>query len=270
MPIESAHRGKEDVMAQEGQPERIPSETEVREKLMEYIGSAEYTERRKLENEAGIYLLELVVTNADGSTAEYQYQRKGQFPGRKEVGFTTIDSFTFDESGFATGGEPLFRLGENGVWESKVGPLVLGGVDVISSAPEDPALPAAQATSLEVPPNRRRESGPEIAELEGMMDAFEATYNLEELHKITTIVENWEGPGAVPTVGLVIDTARAHPFRNPARLALQLICNKLEKEIAKETDITNKQYDALHGRYMVLSLAVGVVNRNTVDHTRGG
>lgn len=123
MSIESPQGRKEDAVDQEGKPEQVPSEAEVRGLLMEFIGNAEWTERRKLEDTDGLYLLELVVKRHDGGTTEYQYQRKGRFPGRErqEAKVTRIDSVTFDVDGFSVGGGPLLYLNEDGVWASSGG-----------------------------------------------------------------------------------------------------------------------------------------------------
>ena|SRR3989344_5400605 len=101
--------------SRESGPDRVPSEPEVREKLMEYIGGAEYTERRKLEDEKGVYLLELVITNEDGTTTEYSYARKGVF-GRHRASHTAIDVTFFDADGIPTEGNSLLRFDENGEW----------------------------------------------------------------------------------------------------------------------------------------------------------
>ena len=101
-------------------------------------------------------------------------------------------------------------------------------------------------------PENKRECGPEIAEFEAMIVSFESTYSLPELLLIIDLTPN-EAP--------------KHPIREPAKNALipiVALMNKLEKE----TDITSEKHKELRVKYMRLSRAVGIINRNKVDHNR--
>ena len=101
-------------------------------------------------------------------------------------------------------------------------------------------------------PENKRECGPEIAEFEAMIVSFESTYSLPELLLIIDLTPN-EAP--------------KHPIREPAKNALipiVALMNKLEKE----TDITSEKHKELRAKYMHLSRAVGIINRNKVDHNR--
>ncbi|MDD5726904.1 MAG: hypothetical protein PHC53_05935 [Patescibacteria group bacterium] len=99
-------------------------------------------------------------------------------------------------------------------------------------------------------PEVLKESGPEIAQFEGMIAAFEAEHPLEQLHQI---------------VDLTVEQAPHHPIREPARLALIPIVAKLTA-IKKDTDISQEKYEELKALYKRLSRAVGAVRNSKVDH----
>ena len=95
-----------------------------------------------------------------------------------------------------------------------------------------------------------RESGPEIAEFEGMVVSFEITYSIEALHSI---------------IDLTKEEAPNHPVREPARIAVGLISQKLTI-LRTETDISSVKCKELEREYWRLSAAVGIINDNKVDH----
>jgi hypothetical protein len=100
----------------------------------------------------------------------------------------------------------------------------------------------------------KRDSGPEIVSLEGMIASFEVTYSLEELHAIDVLMPK---------------DAPSHPLRQPAKIALEPIV-ALMNVLKEETDISAENYAALRAQYKRLSQAVGMINGITgkVDHTR--
>ncbi len=98
----------------------------------------------------------------------------------------------------------------------------------------------------------RRESGPEVAEFEALIAAFEAKHSLAELHAI---------------IDLTPQEAPQHPVREPARADLVPIVAKL-KVLEKETDIPSEKLGEMKAHYKRLSRAVGMINSNKVDHTR--
>lgn len=104
----------------------------------------------------------------------------------------------------------------------------------------------------EIPPEARRECGPDIADFEAMIASFEARHDLDALHAIT----NLSGREAFQ-----------HPVRAPARLDLQAIIAKLSR-MWKETDIDDTTYTALLKRIQPLYKAVGTINNDVVDHVR--
>lgn len=98
------------------------------------------------------------------------------------------------------------------------------------------------------------ESGPEIVELERMIDLFESKYPLEELYSI---------------VDLTPEEASEHPVRRPAWEALKRIVDK-RNFIKEKTNIAPEKYEELEARFKNISRAVGMINSNDkVDHDRG-
>ncbi len=103
-----------------------------------------------------------------------------------------------------------------------------------------------------ISPEDLRECGPEIAEFEDMVKAFESEHSLLELHLI---------------IDLMPEEALKHPIREPARKDLAPIVAKLNI-LKEETDISSERHKELKGEYMRLSRAVGIINNNKVDHNR--
>lgn len=104
----------------------------------------------------------------------------------------------------------------------------------------------------EMVPENLRESGPEIAEFENLLSSFESEHSLEALHAV---------------VDLTVTEAPQHPLREPARRALIPISNLLNT-LKNETDITREKHEELVEKYMILSMAVGMLNNNKVRHSR--
>ncbi len=121
----------------------------------------------------------------------------------------------------------------------------------------------AEPDEPEIVPEDRREAGPEIAELERMFAAFEANHSLEMLHAIVDlsgfvdVIINAEKGITVPR----------HPLREPARLALEPIVEKLKK-VEKIGDISPEKRAELWASYKRISQAVGIVNGGKVIHDR--
>ncbi|MHB8831264.1 MAG: hypothetical protein ACYC44_04080 [Patescibacteria group bacterium] len=99
-------------------------------------------------------------------------------------------------------------------------------------------------------PEVLKESGPEIAQFEEIIAAFEAEHPLEQLHQI---------------VDLTVEQAPHHPIREPARQALLLITPKL-LALKRDADISEEKYEEMKALYKRLSRAVGAVRNNKVDH----
>lgn len=72
----------------ESEHEDIPTPEEVHSVFRELIGK-EYSEKRKLEDEKGLYILEVEATgNSEGEVNQYAYMRKGHYP---EGGITVTE-----------------------------------------------------------------------------------------------------------------------------------------------------------------------------------
>lgn len=99
---------------------------------------------------------------------------------------------------------------------------------------------------------KRRECEPEIEELEWLIDLFEEIYSLDELNSIAD---------------LTVEEASKHPVRAPARKDLIPI-DILLKTLERETNIAPKKYEELKKRYANISRAVGIINKNKVEHNR--
>jgi len=101
-------------------------------------------------------------------------------------------------------------------------------------------------------PKELRDSSAETLDLETLFDSFEATYPIAEIVLITNLSP---------------EEALNHPVREPARIALITVVEKLHK-LRDKTNISKERYQELHERYKRLSQAVGVINNNKVDHSR--
>jgi hypothetical protein len=107
----------------EAAPERIPTEAEIKEHFDRPLEGREYTDRRKLEDEFGVYLweVETAITEEEATliseetgTKEYAYTRKGPHAGGNPKQ-TTINHAYFDEMGMPCGGGTTGQL-KDGEW----------------------------------------------------------------------------------------------------------------------------------------------------------
>lgn len=89
-------------------------------------------------------------------------------------------------------------------------------------------------------------------EFDSLIASFESKYPLEELHSITDLT-----PQEAPN----------HPLREPARVALIDIVKILNKLKATYGE-TSPEYQSIKEKYVRLSRAVGMINKNKVDHNR--
>ena len=105
---------------------------------------------------------------------------------------------------------------------------------------------------IKIPEEDLRECGPEIAEFEKIIASFELTHSLSELLSI---------------IDLTPEEAPKHPIREPAKVALIPIVEKLNA-LKMETNISPEKYAELKAKYKHLSRAVGMINSNKVDHDR--
>lgn len=99
-----------------------------------------------------------------------------------------------------------------------------------------------------------RECGPEIAELESMIDAFKEKHDLDALNAITHFSS--------------LQEAREHPVWGPARRDFAGLFEKL-KTLSLETNITGEVYGPLEQKVDEISCAIGIITRDwSVDHSK--
>jgi hypothetical protein len=110
----------------------------------------------------------------------------------------------------------------------------------------------AKYATEEIPPEKRRECGPEVEELERMFDDFEKTHDLEVLSAITDIT--------------TLEEAQAHPIWMPAQRALHPIYAKFSV-LKEETNISDEKHAELKARWKRISQAVGMINEGKLDHS---
>jgi len=98
------------------------------------------------------------------------------------------------------------------------------------------------------PKEWRRSCEKEIATLQGLLEAFEATYPISELYAMT-------------------DSKQADsPIRKSARDALGPIVTLLN-DLKNKTDITPERYAEIRVRYRYATLAVGVQRADGIHHS---
>lgn len=109
----------------------------------------------------------------------------------------------------------------------------------------------AKYATEEIPPEKRRECGPEVAEVEVMFEEFEKNHDLEALRAITDIT---------------LAEAQAHPTWMPAQLDLKLIWAKY-RVLKDETNISDEKFVELKAKWKHLTEALGIINNNKLDHS---
>ncbi|KKP68473.1 MAG: hypothetical protein UR66_C0005G0020 [Candidatus Moranbacteria bacterium GW2011_GWE1_35_17] len=99
--------------------EHIPIAKEVLALFEKLAGENKFVERRKLEDEQGLYLWEIEIAQEDGGITEYSYIRKGNYKERGLSGGsaskTAIHVTYFDNEGMPISGHSVCKLIE-GKW----------------------------------------------------------------------------------------------------------------------------------------------------------
>ena len=95
-------------------PESIPTLEEVQSVFEQLIGEEKYEEVRRLEDEQGLYLWDIIVSGKEGNT-EYSYMRKGRYP-EGQSSATAIHVTFFDETDTPVGGHSVAKYRE-GDWQ---------------------------------------------------------------------------------------------------------------------------------------------------------
>jgi len=86
----------------------IPTEAEVEACFSVLLEGREHMDRRKLRDEKGLYLWEIIIPTVDGSM-EYAYMRKGRYVGMSAAE-TAIQIYYFDADGMPTGGDTAAKF----------------------------------------------------------------------------------------------------------------------------------------------------------------
>ncbi len=94
--------------------EHIPSAEEVGEIFSQLLPGEVYTETKRLEDEQGLYRLDVAIQSADGS-AEYSYTRKGSYPGAGTSADTVVNVIFYDSDGMPISGSSVAKC-NNGNW----------------------------------------------------------------------------------------------------------------------------------------------------------
>jgi len=94
--------------------EKVHSKDEVIAVLNSQLEGKPYKIERELSDEKGLYLLDIVIPEEDGST-EYSYRRKGVYP-KGEAMISVIHVAFYDKDGFPIGGSSVAKW-KNGEWK---------------------------------------------------------------------------------------------------------------------------------------------------------
>lgn len=98
--------------------EHIPTAEEVLALFEKLVGEAKFIERRKLEDEQGLYLWEIEIAQEDGGTTEYSYIRKGNYRERGLAGGSALETaihIAYFDDGMPISGHSVCKLTE-GKW----------------------------------------------------------------------------------------------------------------------------------------------------------
>jgi hypothetical protein len=105
----------ENFNAFEAAPEHIPTPEEV-SSIFKKLTEKEQTEGRKLEDEKGLYLLEITTPgDIEGEVNEYAYMRKGKH-NEGQTSSTSIQITTYDKDGVPYWGTTVAEC-VDGKWE---------------------------------------------------------------------------------------------------------------------------------------------------------
>ena len=135
----------------------------------------------------------------------------------------------------------------------------------------------AEIQKKEIPVIDKIESGPKVAEFISLIEAFERKHNLPELH-------------AISDLSLELDDVFRHSYdlihdgkieEAKAKLSPEDL-DRYEKRLSAKEDlipivaslkelevkISRTKYEELKEKYMTLNKAVGLINKQKIDHTR--
>ena len=102
----------ENIPTNENGAEQFPNEREVLN-LFEEITGGDFEIVRSLEDENGLYILEVQRTDEAGDIEQYNYIREGKYPEASSR--ETVIDVVFLSDGIPVGGHPVKKY-EGGVW----------------------------------------------------------------------------------------------------------------------------------------------------------
>jgi hypothetical protein len=93
--------------------------------------------------------------------------------------------------------------------------------------------------------------------------------SIEGVKSLEQQLEQWLTPELLQTLNAIAtpEEAYASEKRKTAREAYLAMSLELDL-LQRKTNLTDDQYSILHDKLRVLSRAIGVINRDTIDHTR--
>ncbi len=98
----------------ESAAERIPTKEEVQKLFERFTEGKSYESVRTKEDDKGLYLWDIKITEPNGDTTEYSYMRAGSYPEGKALN-TAIHVTFFDKDGIPTGGHSVAKC-VSGQW----------------------------------------------------------------------------------------------------------------------------------------------------------
>jgi hypothetical protein len=130
----------------------------------------------------------------------------------------------------------------------------------------------------DVPMDMRREYKKDKEEFDTLFAEFEKTHSLEKLHAIAELTPELIAVFSLDTAtqveqiaaaltALSSEDAEKYKVRTAARNDLAPIYTAL-KTLLKKTKISEPEYEELKTASKTLSRAVGMINRDKIDHTR--
>jgi len=232
--------------------EKIPTQEEIKTVFDQFAEGAEYKTRVKEEDEKGIYVWEIVIPIEDGGTVEYLYGRKGVYGKRRHLE-TTIESASFDETGFPDGGGGTVARYENGAWRMVVDEdNNVKSPAELSSENANSNKPIGEWREMEKLSKTQEDYTSMLIEANKLIKTFEEVYDLDALHAIKKINKK---------------EISNYPERERAKTDLETIFSSI-RLLERTTNITQKELDVLKSQYRKFSQAIGIINEETgvVDH----